>query len=884
MASITGGSGNDTITTSGSNATITGNGGNDSITSGNEDDSIDGGSGNDTISSSGGSDSIIAGTGDDSVTAGDGNDTIRGNDGDDTLDGGLGDDSISGGNNRDTIRGGGGADTLQGDAGGDSIDGGDGNDLIEGGSGVDTLSGGSGNDTVSGGDGNDRISGGTGADSMSGGDGSDTFILENAFGNDTIIGGETGADSDTIDGGSVTSNLTVVFDGTEHGTITDGADTITFTEIENVFTGSGNDTLDARLDTSGAGLFGGAGDDVIYGGSGADYIVGEDGNDTFLIEDNFGNDTIIGGEGGSDFDAIDLSALSGPVTVVYDGTGSGTITNGTDTITFSEIERIILTEQNDLVDGSLDNDTLAFGDAPGVNLEGRGGNDTITGGRGGDTIDGGGENDVIDGGYGDDSILGGAGSDTLLGGAGSGNGNDTIDGGAGNDSIDGGGEADTLLGGDGNDTVLGGDGNDSIDGGIGADDIYGEAGDDTLDGGADADWVMGGTGRDSISGGDGNDTIAGEEGRDTLHGGAGDDTVSGHAGDDALHGDAGSDSLYGGSGEDYFDGGADNDFYYMDRAAGGGVNDLSETDRDVVRFEPGMGDDTAFDFDGEADFVYIGATPEGDIQFTQLGADTWKLTIAGNSVDSLTLNFAAGTAPDSEGDLRNQLVTSSEYTPPQNGNPAIWSMTCFTPGARILTPVGLRPIDTLQEGDLVMTADHGPQPVLSLLSTRISASLMRTRTNLKPVVIEAGAFGDDLPWARLHVSRQHAFASHGGQSLVRAAHLADHKGLARVQRNRPNAIRYVHLLLPRHELVQVEGVWTESYYCRAVETDNPLYGNAAQAQVIYQHQVRCRPLLSRADLRENPVDRASLGRLTGQSAPNTRPAVRTASAPEGVSP
>ena len=38
-------------------------------------------------------------------------------------------------------------------------------------------------------------------------------------------------------------------------------------------------------------------------------------------------------------------------------------------------------------------------------------------------------------------------------------------------------------------------------------------------------------------------------------------------------------------------------------------------------------------------------------------------------------------------------------------------VSCFTPGTRIATPSGLRTIERLQQGDLVVTRDHGPQPI-----------------------------------------------------------------------------------------------------------------------------------------------------------------------------
>ena len=164
---------------------------------------------------------------------------------------------------------------------------------------------------------------------------------------------------------------------------------------------------------------GGSGDDFLTTGLGQDTLVGGE-----------GNDTIIGGEGvtdgtDADYDTIDLSMMTGPVTVTYTGDEAGTITNGTDTITFSEIERLILTDQADVVDASAD--------SVGVDFVAGAGNDSITDSSG---------DDRIDAGDGDDYIAGNDGNDTIFGGSG----NDDIEGGDGTDSIDGGDGDDYLAG------------------------------------------------------------------------------------------------------------------------------------------------------------------------------------------------------------------------------------------------------------------------------------------------------------------------------------------------------------------------------------------------------------------------------------------------------
>ena len=120
---------------------------------------------------------------------------IQGGAGNDYIDGMAGNDFLFGGADNDTVLGGAGDDSVSGDAGNDILFGGVGNDQVFGGTGNDQLFGGDGNDTLSGGEGDDTLTGGVGADTFFGGTGTDNFVV--GIG-DTVDGGESGGDGDTI--------------------------------------------------------------------------------------------------------------------------------------------------------------------------------------------------------------------------------------------------------------------------------------------------------------------------------------------------------------------------------------------------------------------------------------------------------------------------------------------------------------------------------------------------------------------------------------------------------------------------------------------------------------------------------------------------------------
>jgi Ca2+-binding RTX toxin-like protein len=132
-----------------------------------------------------GDDWILGGGGHDSLNAGEGHNTAFGEAGNDWLEACTGDDWLFGGIGNDVLLGGDGENLLYGGAGHDTIFGGTGQDRIRDGRGNDVVYAGDGDNTFilggnrAGADGNDCFFAGSGAD---------WYVLERAFGSDTIHG------------------------------------------------------------------------------------------------------------------------------------------------------------------------------------------------------------------------------------------------------------------------------------------------------------------------------------------------------------------------------------------------------------------------------------------------------------------------------------------------------------------------------------------------------------------------------------------------------------------------------------------------------------------------------------------------------------------------
>jgi Ca2+-binding RTX toxin-like protein len=337
----------------------------------------------DIVEAGAGDDLVIAGLGDDDVYGEEGNDTLFGESGNDLLDGGLGDDVLDGGTGRDTIIGGDGSDTANGGDGDDVIDtsGGsplpdlaypglysadsdpfDDRDVVDGGAGNDVISTGDDQDTIFGGTGNDTIDAGIDDDTVFGEDGDDRIV--GGEGNDTISGGQgddviyAGIDPDL----GLPDNLDIQDDGTgpfgpdlvpNNGMDVvsggDGNDTIFGADDDDILSGdAGDDYIDGGFDDDV--ISGGTGNDTIVGGQGVDDLSGGDDRDTFIVSDGDEaiGDVIDGGDGGDDFDTLNLTG-SGPFNITYtsadqeDGfvdflNGDGTIKG---TLDFTEIENVV---------------------------------------------------------------------------------------------------------------------------------------------------------------------------------------------------------------------------------------------------------------------------------------------------------------------------------------------------------------------------------------------------------------------------------------------------------------------------------------------------------------------------------------------------------------
>ena len=151
---------------------------------------------------------------------------------------------------------------------------------------------------------------------------------------------------------------------------------------------------------------------------------------------------------------------------------------------------------------------------------------------------------------------------------------------------------------------------------------------------------------------------------------------------------------------------------------------------------------------------------------------------------------------------------------------------CFMAGTLIATPDGLRAVETLAIGDMVLTAEGGTRPVLWIGRQTIAPRFADPMEAL-PVRISAGALGENLPERDLLVSPGHAVLVEG--VLIAASALVNGTTVRR-ERDVPEVLTWYHIELEDHALVLAEGVPAETF---VDNVDRMAFDNYAEYQAMY---------------------------------------------------
>ncbi|SDC64593.1 choice-of-anchor L domain-containing protein [Ruegeria marina] len=224
------------------------------------------------------------------------------------------------------------------------------------------------------------------------------------------------------------------------------------------------------------------------------------------------------------------------------------------------------------------------------------------------------------------------------------------------------------------------------------------------------------------------------------------------------------------------------------------------------------------------------------------------------SGETITLNADGTFTIDSDGSVASSNTFSYQVTDAAGNTDTAFvtinTTPCFVAGTLIDTTRGKRAVETLAPGDMVLTKDHGPQPVRWVGCTERIAQGADA-----PILFTRNALGRH---GAVAVSPNHRILLEGPVSellfgeaevLVKAMHLENGRTIRRCADGKP--ILYVHVLFDRHEVIRAEGLESESYHPGDMSLN--AFDPETRAELL-----RLMPDLSRSDFGFGPSARPML--------------------------
>ena len=207
------------------------------------------------------------------------------------------------------------------------------------------------------------------------------------------------------------------------------------------------------------------------------------------------------------------------------------------------------------------------------------------------------------------------------------------------------------------------------------------------------------------------------------------------------------------------------------------------------------------------------------------GYESYRVSLVVSPNGGCPLLVFAGAMPRANTTLRvvraNMVATQEDLLTEQPSGVAVLSE-----GTRVRTPSGECAVEELREGSVVLTREHGGQPVLWVGQRHVSEVRMMVHPETKPIRLRAGAIRSGQPDSDLLVSPHQQILVSGMRAqklagrdevLASAADLVD-GSLITTDRN-ASEISFYQVLLGRHEVIWANGVPVESQHPAFADLD-----------------------------------------------------------------
>ncbi len=248
----------------------------------------------------------------------------------------------------------------------------------------------------------------------------------------------------------------------------------------------------------------------------------------------------------------------------------------------------------------------------------------------------------------------------------------------------------------------------------------------------------------------------------------------------------------------------------------GGWNDSVDTDNegtsDYVAYDIGDGPETA-----QIDSVVVLAGTAAFHDGTSFSADFGVFQDTNGNIFMMVLDSLPELASQGIDTVTFTSVVTSNFSGVNQFNKDDHDFVCLTAGCMVETPTGRVRTDRLRRGDVVITLDRGPQPIVWIGKRRLRFGSRPDPG--QPIRISRDTLGPGLPHRDTLVSPHHrllvttspGYALHDPLgALAPAKALTRQKGIRALPGRRE--ITYFSLLLPRHEIVIANGIAVESLY------------------------------------------------------------------------
>lgn len=187
-----------------------------------------------------------------------------------------------------------------------------------------------------------------------------------------------------------------------------------------------------------------------------------------------------------------------------------------------------------------------------------------------------------------------------------------------------------------------------------------------------------------------------------------------------------------------------------------------------------------------------------------------------NTGEVVTLNPDGTLSIQTDGDLGSEAFTYEVEDSDGNTDTGFVKVTtttapCFVAGTEIVTQSGLKKVEALMPGDMVLTRDNGFQPLLWIGTTTRQAT-----GSDAPIRLAKDALGNHeavefSPNHRILIKSSQAAMLFGeSEVLVKAKDLVNGDTITVREDHAP--VTYVHILFDRHEIVRANGLDSESYH------------------------------------------------------------------------